>query len=528
MPALTTCLALLPGLLLSIPGDDPMKTALELTVREEAAGRIVPARVRVRDASGLDHVPEGGYVVKIGPSDRWFVSEGKTQIPILAGRIEIRVERGLEYAPIKQTIDVPAGVSHPVEIKLHRWINMRDRGYVSGEDHVHLPPGEAAAEAAAEGVDFGSSLQWWNNPKYDVPAATGFVQIQEFAGVKIPVSVYDFEVEHSWGAVYGLGLPEPLEYDSAKNRFNLPLARLAHDRGALICYQGGWTREVLVDALLGCVDVVNLNDNNFHRHAFQPRSRNSNLLEVEGFPVYPDTPEGMMQQCTETYYRLINCGLRLAAGAGTAANYKPNPIGYNRTYVRAGKNPTLPDFLKAWRAGRNFVTNGPMLFLTIDDRHEPGDTIALPRPGGDVNITVQAFSDQPLTSLEILINGELAAADAKVSGSTGVLMHKCRIEEGAWIAARCTAKDELLSDKELNVYSIDGGTSTRPSRHRFAHTSPVYVTVGGKGPHVARSIEEARKMLAAFEKYAATITPEEKLSEVRKAVKDARKRLDEM
>ncbi len=273
---------------------------------------------------------------------------------------------------------------------------------------------------------------------------------------------------------------------------------------------------------------MNLNDNNFHRHAFQPRSRNSNLLGVEGFPVYPDTPEGMMQQCTETYYRLINCGLRLAAGAGTAANYKPNPIGFNRTYVRAGKNPSLPDFLKAWRAGRNFVTNGPMLFLTIDNQHEPGDTIALPKSGGEVNISVQAFSDQPLTSLGIVINGEVIASDAKVSGSTGAFTLKHRIEEGAWIAARCSARDELLSDEELDVYRIEGGTSTRPSRHRFAHTSPVYVTVDGKGPRVARSIEEARRMLATFEKYAATITSEENLGEVREAVKEARKRLEEM
>ena len=32
----------------------------------------------------------------------------------------------------------------------------------------------------------------------------------------------------------------------------------------------------------------------------------------------PNTPEGMMRMNTDTYYRLLNCGLRLAAGAGSA------------------------------------------------------------------------------------------------------------------------------------------------------------------------------------------------------------------
>ena len=72
----------------------------------------------------------------------------------------------------------------------------------------------------------------------------------------------------------------------------------------------------MIDALLGYVDVVNVCNNNFHRHKYQPRKRYSNLLNVDGFPEYPNTPKGMIQMNCETYYRLLNCGLRLAAGAG--------------------------------------------------------------------------------------------------------------------------------------------------------------------------------------------------------------------
>jgi hypothetical protein len=100
-----------------------------------------------------------------------------------------------------------------------------------------------------------------------------------------------------------------------------------------VSYQGGWSREVALDALLGHVHVVNVCNNNFHLHQFQPRSRYSNLLEVDGFPVYTDTDLGMMQMNTDTYYRLLNWGLHLATGAGSACGVKQNPVGYNRAYV---------------------------------------------------------------------------------------------------------------------------------------------------------------------------------------------------
>ena len=98
-------------------------------------------------------------------------------------------------------------------------------------------------------------------------------------------------------------------------RPNLDYLRHAIDAGAIVHYQGGWSREVLLDSLLGCVHTVNVCNNNFALHRFQPRSGYSNLLEDPNFPVYPDTDVGMLQLNTDTYYRLLNCGLRLAAGA---------------------------------------------------------------------------------------------------------------------------------------------------------------------------------------------------------------------
>lgn len=167
---------------------------------------------------------------------------------------------------------------------------------------------------------------------------------RSFAGREIVTSIYDAELEHDWGAVYLQHMQHPLLLPSQKDRPNVDYLKYAVAEGAIVHYQGGWSREVGLDALLGLVHTVNVCNNNFHMHRFQPRKRYSNLLEVEGFPIYPDTELGMMQMNTETYYRLLNWGLRLAAGAGSATGVKQVPVGYNRAYVQVDRAATLRQF----------------------------------------------------------------------------------------------------------------------------------------------------------------------------------------
>jgi hypothetical protein len=63
----------------------------------------------------------------------------------------------------------------------------------------------------------------------------------------------------------------------------------------------------------------------------------------------------------------------------------------------------------------------------------------------------------------------------------------------------------LLTDEELSVYHAGDDHDpyrTRPSRLRFAHTSPIYVTVDSRGAAVHQSIEEGLRMLERFKEFA--------------------------
>ena len=255
-------------------------------------------------------------------------------------------------------------------------------------------------------------------------------------------------------------------------------------------------------------------------HRFQPRSRYSNLLEVEGVTVYPDTDTGMMQMNMDTWYRLLNWGLKLAAGAGSATGVKQVPVGYNRSYLRTNNDATVGEFNDAWAAGRNFVTNGPMIFLCGADGLAPGTELSADTPPASLEFQLTVLSDHPLKTIEIVQNGSVIRQFVPNSQRQSQHCFSLRTDRSCWIAARCTARDDLLADDGLQRY--DNPPRQRPSRLRFAHTSPIYFTVNGRPAIVRKSVEEGLQMLDRLEVFADKQAAPEFREDFRQAVKRGR------
>ena len=90
------------------------------------------------------------------------------------------------------------------------------------------------------------------------------------------------------------------------------------------------------------------------------------------------------------WYRILNCGFRLPAGAGTdaMANFASlrGPVGMNRVYVRTGAPLDQRRLLDSLKAGRSFATNGPLLELTLGGRGL-GEELRL--PAGEHEVVAQ-------------------------------------------------------------------------------------------------------------------------------------------
>jgi hypothetical protein len=194
---------------------------------------------------------------------------------------------------------------------------------------------------------------------------------------------------------------------------------------------------------------------------------------------------------TELWYRLLNCGFRLAISAGTdsftnvADHYTP---GGGRVYVHAGSELRYDEWVANYRRGRSFASNGPVVLLTVDGR-EPGDEIKLPKGAGAQKVKVHAVlhTQVPVEKFEIIVNGKPAIERNAAGQKQMTIDETVTLTGGSWIAARALGPWSRLVLNDIQA---------------FAHTSPVYVQFGEER---SASAEDARFWIEWIDKLIAQV-----------------------
>ncbi len=175
-------------------------------------------------------------------------------------------------------------------------------------------------------------------------------------------------------------------------------------------------------------------------------------LEVMGFSDHHIT--------AGIWHRLLNLGFRLPAGAGTdaMANYASlrGPIGLVRVFLETGGERTPKALGDALKSGRTFVSNGPLLGLTIDGQR-PG--AVLPQ-AGKLPVRVALRSPFPVDRLELVQNGKAILSFALEGDRTQFDWNgELDLEAGGWVLLR--AFNEQAHPWVLDLYP-------------YATTSPVW------------------------------------------------------
>jgi hypothetical protein len=186
------------------------------------------------------------------------------------------------------------------------------------------------------------------------------------------------------------------------------------------------------------------------------------LGEVDAMDVMSNNPE---EVALENWYRLLNAGIRLGISAGTdsftnvADHYTP---GAHRVYAYLRGPLDYRGWVAAYKEGRTFATNGPMIHFSVDGKL-PGDEITFPAGSRRMKIDLKVTSAIPVEAAEIVVNGKPQPAAKSIL-----------IDRSCWIAARVKGPWHrmVLNDS-----------------YAFAHTSPIYVVAGGKPVALA---EDAR------------------------------------
>lgn len=183
----------------------------------------------------------------------------------------------------------------------------------------------------------------------------------------------------------------------------------------------------------------------------------------------------------DRWYRLLNAGYRVTAVAGSDFIFNHG----TRCYAQVDGPLTRESWVEALRRGRTFATSGPLVFATVDG-HPPGDTLLREAPG-PVTVEVEAVSKEAFGAVEIVVNGGVAARRETMSDRRHLEARiPVDIPASAWVAVRTCGMD-----------GEDGGwtgaidSPIEPRHMRRAHTTPVYVEIGGKpvgDPEACRAV----------------------------------------
>jgi hypothetical protein len=249
-----------------------------------------------------------------------------------------------------------------------------------------------------------------------------------------------YDMAHAQGALVGAVHP----FDEVPDPFANPPQRI--------------TDELPVDVALGKLDY----------------------MEIVGFSDHRST--------AEVWYRLLNLGFRIPAGAGTDAttDYAApirGQVGMDRVYASVPGEPvSLQAWMESLRKGRTFATNGPLIEFTLGGL-QVGDELKFDGAQTVVPFTAKLRSIVPVDHFEVVCNGRVAAT-LKLEGArdSGDVRGTLPLKESGWCLLRASSDNAEYPVLDKYVY---------------ATTSPIYVTIGGKAP---RSTEDAKYFAAWIER----------------------------
>jgi hypothetical protein len=144
-------------------------------------------------------------------------------------------------------------------------------------------------------------------------------------------------------------------------------------------------------------------------------------------------------------------------------------------FVQVGAKFNYESWLAGLRAGRTFISNGPLLQLEVNAAG-PGSVV---ESKGPLRVSARALSRVPFERLEIVCDGEVVASQTAIDGQEAKIEREIAIEGARWMAARAA-----------------GTTATRLGYPVFAHTNPIYIRAGGPP---RRRAEAARALVKQIE-----------------------------
>ena len=476
--------------------------ARRVTTRvEDERGRPAMARLVVRDAAGRLYPAPGKRLAPDLPFQPQVYRADGEALLLPDGDFTFTYSGGPEYLTRTQAVRVGQDGPREVWLRLQRWIDPAERGWYSGDHHVHaagcshyqdpaqgVTPADMIRQVRGESLNIGSVLTW--GPCY-------YHQKRYFSGrddeQSTPEHLLHYDVEISGfpsshaGHVVLLGLQDQ-DYPGATRieqwpSWTLPVLQWARRQGAVVGYaHSGWGLQIR-DRQLPSAEVP----------AFDGIGANEFIVTV----THPDSVDFISAVDTpwpwelNIWYHTLNLGFRTRiSGETDFPCIYDDRVGLGRTYTRLDRL-SYRGWLDALKAGRSYVSDGfsHLMDFAVDGIEAgSGDgTVRASGPAVHASVLVAARLDEtPVPAIaatpadekpywdlerarvagtrevpvEFLVNGRVVATERVIAdGTPRPLRVRLPMAQSGWVAVR------ILPSSHTNpVFVIVDDTPMRPSK----------------------------------------------------------------
>jgi hypothetical protein len=435
------------------PRADAGEVSCRLTIELKMGERAVAGLVRVTNLATGKPLSFGEEIHR---DKSWYSMPPRVVLHVPRGKVRVEAFHGLETELAVREIDLTAKDAATLSIPLTRFYDAAARGLKSGNTHLHLQKlTHAEMDRYLRLVPRGDGLDLvFVSLLRRIPEERDYITNTLTEGDLGRLSAGGVlfgngqEHRHNFGpGGEGFGhvmllnilkLIEPVSIGPGimkEGTDGIPLQRgirtARQDGASVIWCHNTFGHEDIPNWVSGLVDAQNIFDGGEHG-------------------TYEDT-----------FYRYLNVGMKVPFSTGTDWFI----YDFSRVYVPMAGELTVKKWLGQLASGRSYITNGVFLEFSAGGK-QIGDTIAA-AAGDEVRIVGRALSRNQFGRVELVHNGRVVhAVDARMNGGhyAADLEFTVRVAEPGWLALRVPRQ---AGQNEFG-------------RELFAHTSPIYVEVGGR------------------------------------------------
>jgi len=475
------------------PEVEPARAPLHIEVTLEGQTEAIAALVRITQVANARTV---NLPVHLRRQMGWYSLPAGAIVDVPVGELRVEACHGLDTEIATTSVRVAAGAAAArARLALRRFYDSRARGFAGGNTHLHLRYGssggtsiktkaQAAEYLATVGQSDGLDLVYvsylvrtgFDYVSNEFTAAdlarlsdprVRFANGEEFRHEGGKTAARSGQNELRYGHVLFLDLPRlvpPVSYGAIFMPDRPPSDAEPMRRGMREAREHGATI-IWCHGRQGIEDVPNWLDG---------------MLDAQN--IFDGGSEGTFER---VFYPYLNAGLRVPFSSGTDWGV----YDFSRAYVALDGAPDSRGYLTQLRAGRSYITNGTLLEFDVEGS-SAGDTIEL-ASGRRLRLRGRALGRDDFLRLEVVWNGEVVAtAQRREVGAhfEADLAASFEVREPGWLALRLPM-EHLYSGEARYT----GPGSNLLGKALFAHTSPVYVKLGG---HTVRKPEAVQALVA--------------------------------